>query len=733
MLLPRILSGLLVLLLAGTVQALPEMEWRYPAFPLRTIFQAPVAGSGIVMLKVGRVGSMPVTRDGFLACGSDGVPLPLRVVCAEGGEVALLVETPLAGAGSCVVYYGASVSGETVPSPEAAVERSPLAAGFMPLQGGAIPTSWERMRYMIKAFQGKDQTPYRMAGFDEVARMLEQRETSRDTDKSGKNRRPLAQVRAAVVRSFLLCPRTGTYRFAVDCLDAGFVVVDGELVAAWPGEHEGGSWRLGAPVSLKAGVHGVEVFNAFEGDTPKLRVGWLAPGDKEVVPLAVPDLIAAGEASETRSECMSRTLQPGFVATPQRGYSFRGAADVFTEVRFNNTAENWIAAAMTPLWRFGDGTQSAERNPIHVYNAAGRFKASLEVRDALGFVASCSKTVDCRRVLPEEYAVSFNMAELPAVCYGRDKVGPVLRLQGEGLRATTFDVSWEIRLRSGVLRQDHREVTLKTQPQFVPLAPVAAGELESLSWQVSHCRVKLGGEVIRFVYPPFAAVPVRVEGDRLYDAGGTRLVLIPDEGVSTVRRAPTGPVRRYGRLVCVDDSLIVGGGVEGAYEPFDCILARLLKGRVEEVRYVALPRWSQFPDAYGPLRKQVDVPAALRRERADVAILSIGVLDMLALENIDAFERQVAALSDVVTLAMNIPVVWVTPPPYSSDPERSRAFAAVIRRIAKTRGIPVADLFTTFRCAADGRHVFFERNPLVLSEQGHRLAGQQIVRALVGE
>jgi hypothetical protein len=133
------------------------------------------------------------------------------------------------------------------------------------------------------------------------------------------------------------------------------------------------------------------------------------------------------------------------------------------------------------------------------------------------------------------------------------------------------------------------------------------------------------------------------------------------------------------------------------------------------------------------LRKQVDVPAALRRERADVAILSIGVLDMLALENIDAFERQVAALSDVVTLAMNIPVVWVTPPPYSSDPERSRAFAAVIRRIAKTRGIPVADLFTTFRCAADGRHVFFERNPLVLSEQGHRLAGQQIVRALVGE
>jgi lysophospholipase L1-like esterase len=154
---------------------------------------------------------------------------------------------------------------------------------------------------------------------------------------------------------------------------------------------------------------------------------------------------------------------------------------------------------------------------------------------------------------------------------------------------------------------------------------------------------------------------------------------------------------------------------------------------MEAVRYAALPGWDQFPGAFGPVRKLIDVPAALRLERADVAILSIGLQDMLVTKDVDHFERMAAALSDVVAASMKIRTVWVTPPPYPSDPDRSRVFAAVIRRIAEARGIPVADLYTAFRCASDRRHVFFSANPLVLSEQGQRLAGQEIVRVLMEE
>jgi hypothetical protein len=230
-------------------------------------------------------------------------------------------------------------------------------------------------------------------------------------------------------------------------------------------------------------------------------------------------------------------------------------------------------------------------------------------------------------------------------------------------------------------------------------------------------------------------LPARIEGDRLYDAAGTRLVLVPEEGVSSFRQPTPAPVpaRRLGRLVCVDDSLGVAGFVEPGAEPFDRILARLLEGRMEDVRYAPLPEWSQFPDSYGPLRTLVDVPVALIRERADVAILSIGLRDILELKDVERFERQAAALSDLVAVSMKIRTVWVTPPPYPSAPERSRVFAAAIRRVAEARGIPVADLFTAFRCATDSRHVFFQDNPLMLSDPGHKLVGQQIVRALMGE
>jgi hypothetical protein len=739
--------GLFLLgLLIESAQALPIVEWRYPSFPLRTVFRVPDTISTNVMLRVTRVGNMPVTRNAFLACGPDGTPLPLRVLHAGDGEVALALEAPASRSGFCAVYYGGIPSNAPVSSPAAVTDTAPLAIGMMSLPGRAVPTSWERLRHMLKSPLGQIRTPYRTAGFDGIGREIERVEAEKEAKaemeaKSDKDAKPKKDrrrgtgggVKLAFMRSFLLCSREGTYRFAVDCKDAGYVLVDSERVAAWPGEHARGSWQLGGPVSLKAGMHCLEVYNAFNGEIPNLRVGWVTPGGKDVLPLSVPDLVAACEVMDTRAECINRTLQPGFEATPVQSYSFRGIPDVFVSVRFKNITENWVAPGMESFWRFGDGTQSTETNPVHIYRAPDVYKASLEVRDTLGFVAGYSESVDCRQVQHEEFAVSFDMAGLPAVCFGRDKVVPFLRLQGVGPSGVAIDVNWEIQFRSGAVEKGHQEVVPRNQTQMVSLAPAVAGELETLHWSVSHRQARLAGELIRFVRPPFSALPARIEGDRLYDAKGTRLVLVPKEEALASRPAPADPLRHFGRMVCVDDSLAVAGFREPGCEPFDRILARLLQGRLDEVRYVALPPWEQFQESYGPLRKLVDVPAALRLAQADVAILSIGLQDLLAVKDIASFERQVAALSDIVVTSMKIPTVWVTPPPYPSAPDRSRVLAATIRRVAEARGIPVADLFTAFSCASDRRHVFFQENPLILSDQGHRLAGQQIVRALMGE
>lgn len=730
-----VLKLFIVLALARSAAALPALEWRFPALPLRTVFRVPAQARTNLVLTVTRTDNMPVSRDAFLACGPDGVPLPIRLAHAGPQEVVLSIEATGFSSQPCAVYYGSRPPGSLPRSPEAGVDQTPLAVGLLPMRGRAIPTSWDRLRYMLRLPRDQIVTPYRLGSFDEISGAAEEMTATKPTPPADKpaRRRFTRGVRLVTVRSLLICPRDGAYRFAIDCTDAGFVVVDGEPVAAWPGEHDAKTWQIGAPVSLQAGLHRLEVYNMFDGSRMALRVGWVLPRSRDVVPIRVPDLVGAYEAMETRAERMTRTLQPGFSATPVRAYSFRGDPNVFTMVQYTNLTENWIATGMESRWTFGDGARSTQKNPVHVYAAADVFKTTLEVRDALGFVAGCSDSVDTRQVHPEEYAISFDMTGLPAVTFERDTLAPFLRVDGTAASDIPLDVSWDIRTRAGASTAGQRQVVPLGRQILVPLPPVAVKDADAIGWQVRHREVTLAKETVRFVHPPFNASATRLEGDRLYDAGGTRLVLVPEDAAAAFRQPALTPARRWGRLVCVDDSLAVAGFRGQSGETFDRILARLLTGRAQEVQYAELPGWDAFPQSCGPLRKLVDVPSLLRQKQADVAILSLGLRDILELKDVDAFERQAAALSDLVTVSMRIPVIWVTPPPYPSAPERSRLFAAAIRRVAEARGIPVADLYTAFRCATDSRHAFFEDNPLVLSAQGHRLAGQQIAGALVGE
>ena len=164
---------------------------------------------------------------------------------------------------------------------------------------------------------------------------------------------------------------------------------------------------------------------------------------------------------------------------------------------------------------------------------------------------------------------------------------------------------------------------------------------------------------------------------------------------------------------------------------FDRILARIVNGPDRPiVRCVTLPDWSEYPQAHGRLVKLVEVPAALA-ESTDVAILSLGLRDMLAAGNVQQFEREAAALTDLLSATMGTPVVWVTMPPYPPDPSSTRPYAAAVQKIAAARRIPVADLFTAFLASRPNFREFFHGDDLRLSEQGRQMAARVIARALL--
>jgi len=712
-------------LAAGLATGGPLPEWRQPAFPLRQVFSPPGDVQTNVILKLPRTGGLPVTRQAFYACTKSGEPLPFRLMHTDSDEAVLLVGvTSPVYRRPFLVYYGSKGPAEGAVCPEAAPDPTPVAGGLFRLQSRALPTSWERLRHMMLSLR-TERLRSQVRSFSDLDEI-----PSFDEEHRGEGRRNRRSLKIAALRSFLLAPTEGVYRFSIDCVDAGFVLVDRELAADWPGAHTAGEWHTGVPVFLKAGVHRIDVYNAFDMPLPRLRVGWIPPGRKDVVALPPQNLVGSGEAMETRTERLDQTLQPAFAATPLKAYSFRGHEAVFVPVEFRNNTANWIDNAMSCRWNFGDSVRGAGESVIHTYKAADLFKAGLEVRDPLGFVAACSAPVDCRQEEPEEYAVAFDFVGLPAVCYARDRLAPYLRVKGDVPGSVEITADWDWVARKGAAEKRHQDCAPRGQPVLVPLGHAAPADLASIRWRVTHAGVTLAEGTIRFVTPPFKNVPARVMGDGLYDEAGNRLVLVPDETGGRWSQAPLA--RRLGPVVCVDDSLALPGSTEGdSPEPFHDVLTRLLTGVAENVRFAPLPEWMETPESYGPLREFIDVPTAVGA-KTSVVVLSVGLRDLLIPVDDATFERQAAALSDLVGATRKVSVVWVTPPPYPSADERSRRYAAIIRRVAATRGIPVADLYTAFRCVEGNWHTLFRANPLELSETGQRLAAQQMARALVG-
>lgn len=76
-------------------------------------------------------------------------------------------------------------------------------------------------------------------------------------------------------------PKTGKYRFATVSSDGSTAMIDGNVVADWPGIHhykDGQEGQKGSTVELTAGQHRVQYFQFNVGSTPQSQLVWRFPG-----------------------------------------------------------------------------------------------------------------------------------------------------------------------------------------------------------------------------------------------------------------------------------------------------------------------------------------------------------------------------------------------------------------------------------------------------------------------
>lgn len=73
-------------------------------------------------------------------------------------------------------------------------------------------------------------------------------------------------------------------------------------------------------------------------------------------------------------------------------------------VQFSNLSEG----ASTYSWQFGDGTSSAEAQPAHTFNTAGRYLISLTITDASGKTDVAKQTIDVAQAPQARFKIDVN-------------------------------------------------------------------------------------------------------------------------------------------------------------------------------------------------------------------------------------------------------------------------------------------------------------------------------------
>lgn len=719
------------LLAAAALQAAsPTPKWLVPELERRAVVTVPRQAEGAVLVTVPCDGlDLPADALAVKALYADGTALAGAVVHAdkEKADVLIRLGAERERRPFCL-YYGrrsAAVPAATSAAVADVRPAEPVSMRIYRPAGISATTSWDKMFYLYR----KARTPIEeglRAGFGSLS-LFDGDDTVRLT------KRKQSRLWIAVLKTYVFCPRPGAYQFALDGKEMAWALVDGQMAVSAVAGPAAGEWQRGPVLNLQAGVHEVEIF-CFVLRQLSLRLGWGVPGRESIEPVPANALLTPFAATEVRIEHKNRSLHPNFSVRLEQAYRFRGYPEVFVPVRLENTSVNWLGGTMTCRWRFDDGKTAEGDTLQHVFPGPGLHRVTLEVADAMGFAASYTDTINCRLVQAEEFPLDGDITNLNAVYFPRDVVQPVLRLTGRTPPHAALEVWWTITGSDGKTRQESRPLTVTSDALWLTVLREEAVSLREIQWGVRNFGADIIRDVVRFERPPFKDVPVQVAGDHLVDAAGLYLVLVPTvagEGAAT----PLTPVPALtrGTVLCVDDMLAADNLPNSVpANTFDRYLARLLEARPGvTVKRVTAPDWGDFPNAYGPLVKLVQTPAALDADSA-VVVLSLGLPDILVARDPAQFERYLAALVDLLHATAKHPLVLVTPPPFPPDPEQLRPYAAAVRRVADVRGLPVADLFSAFLGLREDSTRAFFRNPvdLALSEAGQRLAAQLMAHAL---
>jgi len=163
---------------------------------------------------------------------------------------------------------------------------------------------------------------------------------------------------------FLDIGQPGRYEFATVSDDASFLLIDGKVVASWPGRHDNRGGRRAqhsGRVRLDRGRHRIDYYNVQYGHGFSVSAAWLRPGRKHFETIPAAAFVPAARFQAQRMVAANGRAAPYF---EWHALGSSKAGDLaLVSVRF----EARQCAGRTCRWIFDDGSEADGRRATHIF------------------------------------------------------------------------------------------------------------------------------------------------------------------------------------------------------------------------------------------------------------------------------------------------------------------------------------------------------------------------------
>lgn len=544
----------------------------------------------------------------------------------------------------------------------------------------------------------------------------------------------------SIYRGQIFCPESGEYGFATDSDDSSFLLIDGQLVAEFPGGHiPNQNWSQAGKKHLKRGVHEITYYHVESYGGQLARAGWKKPSEQEFSLIPAHAFIRELPCEILGLQERQKPVNAYFVAEERTALKINNKF-LFPTFAFEDRSSSFLGKVLSYAWDFGDGRRSSARNPIHRFLDAGKYHVALTVTDSLGYTDTVSQDITVEAVDVTNFSVLFDVQTAENVIYPEEDVVLTLRLRSTATGNLPVTLSSTLKASAGYAIH-HESEALTLEPGVFRTAVKRyrgrSGGCDAVFTLAYQGKV-VAERTVRIVQTSDALVGIKVENENLVDESGN-LVILKIARVASGRKRMKRP-EAIQKIVVVDDSLspMVTKGNEGATY-YGMLKQKLARDEAEAGIELVRAGTSTDLSGYPPLVRLSKIHSEVVAQKPDLVLIACSITDILNYLPIDKFERYLTAAVDQILSQSDAEVVLIAPPPLIINPEISKAYAIEAKKVGLEKGIRVADMYTMFLLREEGLTSLYkdetEQDPVYYSypnRKGQELIAQELYRKLFG-